>query len=434
MANNGQLGSVTERSGKIYLRRTVNGKKVATFICDASGPEKLSKADIEKRRLEILASDGLTGEMPEEMKQGITFQVAGSSWLKDCMTRKRLPISDATAKGYQSYLNKLGPMIGSVALAQVTNKTVKEVVQNLAAPTESNPDGLSAKTITEIVAVIKYVVGSILDDEGAPVYPRTWNHDFIDLPVVGKQHQPTFTAKHIEGIIGGAKERYAVLYALLAGTGMRIGEASAIEIGLLPHALSDCTMDCKRPTCGTTISADCKTIYVRKSVWNGKKQAPKTAQAIRDIDVPSALAEYIKDFIDTRKTGFLFQSDSGKPLLQRNILRDSLHRIEEGYEVYNSKGKLIKKVPGVVGHKIGFHAFRRFRETHLELEGLPQNLIDQQTGHKPKHISGTYFKPGEHDKRRQLIEDAGLGYHLPGKKVVEISIPAQPGKAKVKVA
>lgn len=398
MANEGQLGTFIERSGKRYLSRVVNGKKTATFVCDASGPGKLGKADIEKRRLEILASDGLTGKMPEEMKQGITFAVAGKSWLHESMSRKRLPISNATAKGYSSYLNKLEPMIGSLALAQVTNKTVKEVVEKLHA------EGLAAKTITEIVAVIKYVVGSILDDEGALVYPRTWNHDFIDMPIVGKQHQPTFTAEQIAKTIVQAKPRYGVLYALLGGTGMRIGEALAIELGS-QHPES------------TTISADCKTIYIRKSVLGQTKQKPKTKESVRDVDVCSEMAAFIKSYIGDRQTGFLFQSDSGKPLLQRNILRDSLHRIEEGYEVYNSKGKLVKKVPGVTGKKIGFHALRRFRETHLELQGLPQNLIDQQTGHKPKHISGTYFKPGEMDKRRELIEDAGLGFNLPEKKL-----------------
>ena len=31
----------------------------------------------------------------------------------------------------------------------------------------------------------------------------------------------------------------------------------------------------------TTISSDCRTIHVRKSIWNGKEQKPKTENAIR---------------------------------------------------------------------------------------------------------------------------------------------------------
>jgi hypothetical protein len=35
-------------------------------------------------------------------------------------------------------------------------------------------------------------------------------------------------------------------------------------------------------------------------------------------------------FIGNRKDGLLFCSENGKPLLQRNVLRDSLHKIQKG--------------------------------------------------------------------------------------------------------
>jgi hypothetical protein len=73
----------------------------------------------------------------------------------------------------------------------------------------------------------------------------------------------------------------------------------------------------------TVISPDCRTIFVRKSIYNSTEQEPKTADAIREVDVCSELASFIKGFIGTRKDGYLFSSDSGRPLLQRNILRDS---------------------------------------------------------------------------------------------------------------
>jgi Fic family protein len=53
--------------------------------------------------------------------------------------------------------------------------------------------GLAAKTIVNYVQVAKLVVASAVNDEGERVYPRTWNHDFIQLPIVrkDKQHRPT---------------------------------------------------------------------------------------------------------------------------------------------------------------------------------------------------------------------------------------------------
>jgi hypothetical protein len=49
--------------------------------------------------------------------------------------------------------------------------------------------------------VVKAVVAS-LNNDGEPVFPRKWNHDFIDVPVVKNQHQPTLSKDQIEAIIG----------------------------------------------------------------------------------------------------------------------------------------------------------------------------------------------------------------------------------------
>jgi hypothetical protein len=126
MANNGQLGTVYRASGKLYLRyKTEDGARHSVFLCPAKGEGRLDKAGLEQRKLEVLKSAGLTGEMPEEIKQGITFKDAGSSWLHQCVTRKRNPISNATTRGYSSYLAKLNGLIGEVPLAQVTNKTAR---------------------------------------------------------------------------------------------------------------------------------------------------------------------------------------------------------------------------------------------------------------------------------------------------------------------
>jgi hypothetical protein len=53
--------------------------------------------------------------------------------------------------------------------------------------------GLSPKTIVNHAQVVKLVVASAVNDEGEQIYPRTWNHDFIGLPIVdkAKQRRPT---------------------------------------------------------------------------------------------------------------------------------------------------------------------------------------------------------------------------------------------------
>src|SRR5260370_40926064 len=124
------------------------------------------------------------------------------------------------------------------------------------------------------------------------------------------------------------------------------------------------------------IPDDFRTIYVRQSVWEGMKQDPKTQAAIRDVDVCSALAEMLRQFIGERRTGFLFVNRSGRALAQSNVLRRSLH-------------PLLKELKT---EKAGFHSFRRFRTTHLRKNRVPEDLLRFWIGHADKTITETYCK------------------------------------------
>ena len=123
-----------------------------------------------------------------------------------------------------------------------------------------NDAGLSAQSIVNYTKVVKMVVASAVNDEGEQIYPRKWNHDFVGLPVLKKeeQHRPTVTETEVEEILTSTKGRYTVLFALLAGTGLRIGEALALRT--------------------TDLSSDRRVLFVRHSIWHGQEQQPKTPE------------------------------------------------------------------------------------------------------------------------------------------------------------
>jgi integrase len=426
MAYDSQDGNLEKIEKKVYARSYKPDRpKPHIYICPADPQAEGSLEELrrEQHNVEFLNAAGLNGMILSEGASGeSTFKVGGEFWLHHCKTRRRNAISNATEKSYHSYLKRLKPLIGNVPLAHVTNKIVKDVVESLSS------EGLSSKTIREIVAVIKYVVASVLDENGEQIYPRKWNHDFIDMPVIKKQNQPTFTSEQVENIVSTANERESVLFALLAGTGMRIGEALAIEIGL---ATSNLHNHDGHPTGDATVlSADCRTIYIRKSVWNGHKQEPKTESAKREIDLCDELAAFVKAYVGDRQSGFLFCSRSGKPLLQRNVLRDSLHRILLGREALQSyrtvnakkvKHVLFPALAGVTGKKMGFHAFRRFRVTHLRTEAVPEDFTQFWIGHKDGDITSRYSKMKDRvTLRKEWAEEVGLGFKLPAEKVTDV--------------
>lgn len=298
---------------------------------------------------------------------GITFRQQAEWWITSLPARKRRPVKPATISGYRDALSAwLLPHLGDKLLADVSNNAVRELVEKM------SEAGRSAKTIRNYVQVVKPVVASAVDEEGEQLHPRKWNHDFIQLPVVRKdqQRRPTVTDVDLKEILSTVCRKYAMLFALLAATGLRIGEALALRT--------------------TDFRSDCRVLYVRRSIWrNQQEQEPKTDNAVRDVDVPEVLATELRDYVSD-VSGYLFATAEGRPLLQRNVLR-ILHGVKP----------------------VGFHAFRRFRLTWLRKNYVPKDLERFWMGHASKEVGDDYSKLQEDVAfRQEWAEHIGLGFEL----------------------
>jgi len=219
------------------------------------------------------------------------------------------------------------------------------------------------------------VVASAVNSNGDQLHPRKWNSDFVGLPIVDptKQRRPTVTEAGLREILASTKERYAVLFALLAGTGLRIGEA----LGLKP----------------TDLSPDCRVLYVRRSIWRGQEQEPKTPNAVREVDIAEPLSQLLREYVNSR-SGYLFATKTGRPLEQSTVLR----------ALY------------ATGKKGGLHAFRRFRAENLRRAGVPEDLIKWWLGHSKKTVTDLYAGGLSKDLawRREWCDRVGLGFSMVG--------------------
>lgn len=311
-----------------------------------------------------------------EATSNITFKQQGEVWLKSLSRRKRNPLEQTTIDNREYALDKwIYPFFEGRLLGDVNNRALKELVEKMA-------PALSAASIRDYVNIVKAVVASAINDDGEELFPRKWNEEYIDAPVIGAQNQPSTTADGVTAIVGCAHGQYQMLYALLAGCGpLRAGEALGLEIG--KH-----------------ISPDSRTLYIQQKAKRGVIQRRlKTKNGIREVDLCSTLAVMLQDFIGARTTGLLFQTSTGAQLLQSNTLQDSLHPI-------------LAKLDHVKG---GFNIFRRFRITHLEKSDCPDALKHFWSGHAQKHISERYVKLlGERQFRLDWAERIGLGFTLPG--------------------
>ena len=382
----GQNGRI-EQHGKVWTVRfwlDVEGQHDRDYkrvkICPVNGPGSLNKSERKRRAQEIIAEFGANSEevfrKAEGMNLGTTFKEQAEGWFKEVQTRKRRPIKPRTADAWATYLSYLNAQIGEVPLASVNNLAVKELIAKMASEVKKDKPRFCAKTISNYVQVVKMVVASAVNDKGEAIYPVKWNHDFMDLPEVKDQRTPTFAAEEVSTIISKAEGQYQVLYALLAGTGLRIEEAFALQVEDIE---------------GSVIS-------VRHSMWNGKPYSPKTAAGVREVDITNSLAELLRDHLNGRGTGFVFRTAAGTPLARSNVLRRSLHKILE------EMGR----------EKCGFHAFRRYRVTHLRKQRVPEDLLRFWIGHADGSVTDGYSKVKEDvEFRRFTAEKAGLGFHIP---------------------
>jgi integrase len=199
--------------------------------------------------------------------------------------------------------------------------------------------GLSAKTIRHYIGLVKLVLASAIDENGQELFPRKWNHEFLDIPSVENQHQPTFTPEQRTAIVQKATGQEQIFYSLLAGTGLRVGEALGLEVKHL--------------------SPNCRTITVEPSCWEGDIQTPKTKNAYRQIHLCPALASLLKAFVGDRQSGLVFTNGAGKPMSQTKVLHRSLHPILEE----------------IGAEKASFHAMRRFRTPWLRKQRAPEGLV-----------------------------------------------------------
>lgn len=291
--------------------------------------------------------------------------------MTESQNRKREPIKARTAKIYQSYLdNHILPVIGAKELSDVQNGTLKALVAGLAKV------GLSASTQQGVVYVVKAVVASAVDpNTGDQIFPRTWNNAFIDTPVIDpkKQKAPTVTVETLNAALAQAQGQYRTLYALLAGTGLRIGEALALQAG-------------KDDGQGTYFVPSESKIVVRQAVDIHTRSIgdTKTSAGIREVDLAPELASYLVKHAPAN--GFFFKTN----------LSDAYHNLNE------------------VGLQDGFHAMRRFRVTRLRTEKVPEGIIKFWSGHSAvSNITDRYDKSAlDVAFRKAEAARVGLGFRL----------------------
>jgi integrase len=302
----------------------------------------------------------------------MNFKTQSENFLKAAKTRKRNPISDATARKYEASLEHAHSIFANRELSDVNNNALKVLVAKLSA------EGLSASTITGVVTVTKLVVASAVDENGDQLFPRTWNHEFMDLPVIDPKSQkaPVMGALALSQVVSQAKGQDKALVALLAGSGLRVGEAQALFVG--PEDSVNSTWD---PKTGT--------VYVKTTVVEDSdiQKGTKTPAGVREVDLAPELNAFLVATLH--------------PVVGQRVF----HGTKSGLFCRKTAAARLATVPG-------FHSLRRFRVTHLR-KHVPEGLLKFWIGHSNESVTDRYDKiRADVPARKSFAEKAGLGFSL----------------------
>jgi integrase len=296
-----------------------------------------------------------------------TFTEQAKKFLQQSEKRKRNPVRPSTLETYKNQIEKhLIPSLGKLKLEDVGNKALKALLVQLY---EKN---LSAASITLNVNIVKQILASAVNENGDQLYPRTWNSDFIDLPTIGAQKRPIADAQAVQEAVSKAPTPENALIALLAGSGLRISEALALQV-----------VDNGKNTFWDRLNSK---IVVRQQRDGNTFGPVKTDAGVREVDLAKELNDYLELRVDPLfSTGCVF------------------HKSEAYY-----RNALVKY--GILG---GFHSLRRFRTTHLRLQSVPEPIIHFWIGHADQTVTDLYTQVGEKIEARKLhAEKAGLGFSL----------------------
>ena len=162
-------------------------------------------------------------------------------------------LKPSTQRNMRSQIRKyLRPRLLNTAVDRIDSDLVRELV------IEWHSQGCGRATIRNLVVTLGLILGKRFKG--------------VKLPkqVDAQEEARWFTQEQSQQIVALSEGMHKVLFAVAAGTGMRAGELFGLKI--------------------EDVDLSNSLIHVRRSVWEGNQQAPKTKNAYRKVGIDAELA------------------------------------------------------------------------------------------------------------------------------------------------
>jgi len=285
-----------------------------------------------------------------------TLEDFAERWKREVLSKRKA----STIHAADSHLkNQILPILGKMKLSEIGAENQQSFVTRLSGT-------VARKTLLNVLGTLSSMLTTA----------QNWGYiceglKFAKLVLPERSVQEearTFTQEQARSIIAEAKGQYRVMFAIAAMTGLRAGEILALQTG--------------------DFDLEQNLLTVRRSVWRGKVQTPKTINSLAVLPVPDALAVIVREHVSTLKGEWLFLNSRGHLFIAENVVRQALAPILD---------KL--KIP-----RCGFHAFRHLHTSLLLSSGAAPQVAQKQLRHSDARITLGIYGHIVGDSHREAVE------------------------------
>lgn len=226
----------------------------------------------------------------------ITFPDFAEQWLRDYAA---VQVKPSTLSSYENTArNSLVPFFGNVPITAVTTADVQRYVS------ERLKTGVKGSTVQRQLIVLKGMLKCAVEWD----YLRTNPADKVKAPKRAHVEMDFMTPDEIPVFLDALEPEWRPLFFTAVFTGMRLGELRALM--------------------WSDIDWNSSTIRVRRSVWHGQFQEPKTRNSVRTIGMSPRLSEVLKEhklYAPWSADDLVFCTEAGKIIDDANLR----HRVFE---------------------------------------------------------------------------------------------------------
>ena len=281
-------------------------------------------------------------------------------------------------------------MYAGVARTHILNSSIGRLPLDKARPShvegwvvELRRKGLAESTIRSAYTILRAVLDTAVRDGALASNPAA----VIRRPRVTSKEAPYLTPSQVADLLHAAEgSRYAPLFALLVHTGLRRGEALALQWSDVDLAKGLLRVR------GTLSRIDGELLVTEPKTAKSKRFVPISAPAAQLLlDRRAAQAdERSRAGSAWRQTGFVFTTEFGEPCDPRNAFR--------ALKVAAARAGL---------PRVGLHTLRHSAASVMLTHGVPLKVVSEILGHSSIAITGDVYGHVAPDVSRDALDVLG---------------------------